>query len=333
MKQILAQQLRINLLDWYDLHSRDLPWRAKSPDIPNPYHVWLSEMMLQQTTVATVLPYFRSFLEKWPTLQDLSYASQDEILHAWQGLGYYARARNLHKCAQELNGHLPHEREELLKLPGIGPYMSAAIASIAFNKPVVPVDGNVIRVLSRLNTIKTKDINQVANDFAHSHRPGDFAQALMDLGAMVCTPKAPQCSLCPWRESCKAHQEGNPEKYPFKEAKKDKPTRYAIAFMMIDANKRILIRKRPEKGLLAGLYEVPTTEWSLNKDEVFQFLNNVSNPVYKGQIKHTFTHFHLKMDVYGVTPHKHDGIWVDLKDLDQYALSTLMKKVIAAYFQ
>lgn len=347
MKHILSQQLRNDLLHWYDQHGRNLPWRVKGSVKPNPYHVWLSEMMLQQTTVVTVSPYFHAFLEKWPTLKDLSQATQDQILVAWQGLGYYARARNLHKCAQlivqEGRGTLPCEKEELIKLPGIGIYMSAAIAAIAFNKPVVPVDGNVIRVLTRLHAFKksfskAKDpILELADTFAHPDRPGDFAQALMDLGAMICLPKGPHCARCPWQQNCLAFQEGRPEQYPIKEPKKEKPTRYAIAFIMRDDSQRILIRKRPEKGLLAGLYEVPTTEWSLNQDEVaqegMQFLSKMSQPEYKGRVKHTFTHFHLKMDVYTLTAQKlqskQNEIWIRLQDLAQYALPTLMKKVIA----
>jgi A/G-specific adenine glycosylase len=346
MKQTLSQQLRIKLLEWYDRYGRELPWRAKTPDSPNPYHVWLSEMMLQQTTVATVLPYFRAFLEKWPTLKDLSRASQDEILVAWQGLGYYARAHNLHKCAQTIvqdkRGIFPCEREELIKLPGIGTYMSAAIASIAFNKSVVPVDGNVIRVLTRLDAIKKPlpggkgHINALANTLAHPFRPGDFAQALMDLGAMICLQKAPRCSLCPWQQECKAFQEGDPEKYPLRAPKNAKPIRYGIAFILINAKKKILIRKRQEGGLLAGLYGVPTTQWRLSHDQVTQeaakALAEVPDSIYKGQVKHTFTHFHLKMDVYVLRSQslqkKRGGIWVKLEELNQFALSTLMKKVI-----
>jgi A/G-specific adenine glycosylase len=347
MKRMPIQQLRDGLLRWYDEHGRDLPWRAKLPKIPNSYHVWLSEMMLQQTTVATVIPYFQSFIEKWVTLNDLAQATQDEVLVAWQGLGYYSRARNLYKCAQLItkyySGDLPQEQSELLKLPGIGPYISAAIASIAFNQPVVPIDGNVIRVLSRLHALKKvlpankADIDILADSFASAERPGDFAQALMDLGAMICTPKNPQCSKCSWVNECLAFKEGYPERYPIKEAKKSIPTRYAVAYLIANAQRQILIRKREEKGLLAGLYEVPTTAWSMDQakvsEESAQLLNDMQNPVYKGQVKHTFTHFHLNVEVFIVNRQhvqkQQDEIWVHLDDLAQFALPTLMKKVIS----
>jgi A/G-specific adenine glycosylase len=335
MKKMPIQQLRKNLLDWYDQYGRNLPWRAKQPHEPNPYHVWLSEMMLQQTTVVTVIPYFRHFLKKWPTLSNLAQATQDAILVAWQGLGYYARARNLHKCAQiimqEYGGNLPRTPEELSQLPGIGPYMSAAIASIAFDKPVVPVDGNVIRVLSRLYALKKiypaskAEVNAFAETFGDVDRPGDFAQALMDLGAMICTPKNPQCSKCPWVQHCAAFKEGCPELYPMKEEKKKIPTRYAIAYLIANSDQQLLIRKRKESGLLAGLYEVPTTEWLLDKTSVAE-----TDLVYQGHVKHTFTHFHLKVDVYLSHREKTDDeLWVHINDLNQYALPTLMKKVIS----
>ena len=241
------------LLGWYDRHRRVLPWRALPGRRAEPYHVWLSEIMLQQTTVATVKSYFDHFVARWPRVEDLASADLDEVLHAWQGLGYYARARNLHKCAQTVardhGGRFPDTEAGLLSLPGIGPYTAAAIAAIAFDVPASPVDGNIERVMARLRRItqplpgaKTA-IQAAARELTPQDRPGDFAQAMMDLGATVCTPRAPKCDLCPWCDACVARAAGNAEGLPARAPKKVKPTRHGIVFWTVDGQGRVLLRR------------------------------------------------------------------------------------------
>ncbi|HEC14542.1 MAG TPA: A/G-specific adenine glycosylase, partial [Rhodospirillales bacterium] len=248
------------LLAWYDANRRDLPWRTGRGGRPDPYRVWLSEIMLQQTTVTTVVSYFRDFLARWPCLEDLAVAELDDVLHVWQGLGYYARARNLAACSRVLvdnhGGRFPDTKAGLLALPGIGDYTASAIAAIAFGRREAAVDGNVVRVLSRFYALAEpmpglrKEIVRRAEPLVPSTRPGDFAEALMDLGATVCVPRAPRCGVCPWREKCTAFGLGNPEAYPVKVKKPEKPTRYGVAFWATDDDGSVLIRKRPEKGLL-----------------------------------------------------------------------------------
>ncbi len=309
------------LLIWYDKASRTLPWR-KSP--PNPYYTWLSEIMLQQTTVATVIPYFHDFLKKWPTLKDLAGASLDDILVAWQGLGYYSRARNLHKCAQELAKAFPSTKEELLKLPGIGPYTAAAIAYIAFEQKSAAVDGNVIRVLSRYFAIPApKPMEEVKNSLQTllpEARCGDFTQALMELGALVCRPKNPSCDLCPLQTDCKAYILGKSEAFPTKALKQKLPTRYATAFLIQREDGALLLRKRPSQGLLGGMMEVPTTPWEETHTREERLV-----------VKHTFTHFHFQVGIcYLPTAEGFEGVWVHPQDLKSYALPTVMKKIIKA---
>ncbi len=309
------------LLTWFDKHQRSLPWRLSSP---NPYYTWLSEIMLQQTTVATVIPYFHAFITKWPTLQDLALASLDDVLVAWQGLGYYSRARNLHKAAPLLVKRFPVTPAELVKFPGIGPYTAAAIASIAFNQKAAAVDGNVIRVLSRYFAIPTTNpITEVTNALTPclpEGRYGDFTQSLMELGALICRPKAPACSLCPLQQDCKAHALQMVEDFPVKSPKIKLPTRYTRAFILRREDGALLLRKRPSKGLLGGMMEVPTTPW---EDSPFESRGE--------RIRHTFTHFHLEVDVCpGSDPSEFQGIWVHPKDLHTYPLPTLMKKILKA---
>ena len=232
------------LLKWYDRHQRVLPWRARAGEKIDPYRVWLSEIMLQQTTVATVKGYFDNFLDRWPTVIDLASAELDDVLHAWQGLGYYARARNLHKCARvvawEFNGQFPSTAAALLALPGIGPYTAAAIAAIAFDRPATPVDGNIERVISRLYRISEplpgakRAIKEKAEAVTPPYRCGDYVQAVMDLGATICTPRKPVCPLCPWRHYCAASRAGDADSLPRKASKKQKPTRVGIAFWLED---------------------------------------------------------------------------------------------------
>jgi len=332
------------LLDWYDRERRDLPWRMAPGEKADPYKVWMSEIMLQQTTVATVKSYYKAFLEKWPTVQDLAAADLDEVLHAWQGLGYYARARNLHKCAQVVtrdhNGRFPESEKRLLDLPGIGPYTAAAIASIAFGLKATPVDGNVERVVSRLFMVEEtlpkakKRLAELAQTLTPQKRAGDFAQAMMDLGATICTPKKAACGICPWIKDCVARLEGEPTDYPKKEAKKPKPTRKAYVFWIVRQDGSVLLRKRPEKGLLGGMMEFPSSTW---REEEISRTNALREApldalwkTKEGIVKHTFTHFHLELNVLVGRVSRNppvNGIWVQLEDLKDYALPTLMKKV------
>jgi len=333
------------LLDWYDASARDLPWRATPDETADPYHVWLSEIMLQQTTVATVIPYFGSFVARWPTVRELANSDLDAVLHAWQGLGYYARARNLHKCAgvivKELSGTFPDTEVELLKLPGIGPYSAAAIAAIAFGQASVPVDGNIERVISRLHeleqpakTIKTK-IAALAREMLPLMRPGDFAQAMMDLGATVCRPKAADCQNCPWQAGCGAARSGEWARFPVKLAKLPKPTRNGIAFWLVRDDGAVFLRRRPEKGLLGGMAEVPSTDWretDWSTNEALTVAPPGSNwCALPGDIVHTFTHFHLRLSVISGTvigAGPNDGFWSKPETFGDHALPTVMKKVV-----
>jgi A/G-specific adenine glycosylase len=345
-----AADLQAALLGWYDRHRRVMPWRAGKGRRPDPYHVWLSEIMLQQTTVATVGPYFMKFVEKWPTVGALARAKQDDVLTAWAGLGYYARARNLHKCAQAVvrdhGGKFPQTEEELLALPGIGPYTAAAIASIAFDRPAVAVDGNVERVVARFCRIEEPlplskpAIRQGAAALAAGcGRPGDFTQAFMELGATVCTPRKPKCGLCPWRGGCRAMAEGaDPETLPRKMPKAVKPRRYGKVFWVTDAQGRVLIEKRTEKGLYEGLYQLPTTEWIADRGAAEElkapFARRLKMEAVSETVRHSFTHFDLTLAVYcaaapvrqPLQPLSGRGKWVSVKKLDEYALPTLMKK-------
>jgi A/G-specific adenine glycosylase len=258
------------LLAWYDGARRDLPWRAGPGADPDPYRVWLSEVMLQQTTVKAVIPYFEKFTAKWPTVEALAAASRDEVLAAWAGLGYYSRARNLYACAQEARGGFPRTEAALRALPGVGVYTAAAIAAIAFGEPAAVVDGNVERVLARLFALETPlpaakpAIRKLAERLTPRKRPGDYAQAMMDLGATICAPRSPSCPNCPVQRFCMAYGRGEAERFPIKKAKAEKPERRGDAFVLVRASRigpQILLRRRKDEGLLGGMMEVPTTEW------------------------------------------------------------------------
>ena len=340
------------LLAWYDRHHRELPWRVSPADrrrgiIPDPYRVWLSEIMLQQTTVQAVKSYFAAFTARWPTLRDLAAASEEDVLKAWAGLGYYSRARNLKKCADTVAilhaGHLPDTAEALRTLPGIGDYTSAAIAAIAFDRPEAVVDGNVERVVTRLQAIDTPlpaakpAIKRHVARITPQSRPGDFAQAMMDLGATICTPRRPACALCPLNGECLALKSADPELFPVKAAKKSKPVRLGAAFVAIDESSAILLRRRAGTGLLAGMSEVPTTAWTARVDgetgeEAAPF---DAAWVECGTIAHTFTHFELQLSVFRALvrprPEAPDGWWWSARDaLSGEALPTVMKKAISA---
>lgn len=337
------------LLEWYDRHRRTLPWRSEPGSKPDPYRVWLSEVMLQQTTVATVKNRYAAFLERWPTITALAEASLDEILHEWQGLGYYARARNLHRCAQAVaarpDAEFPTTEVELRELPGVGDYTAAAIAAIAFDEPAAPVDGNVIRVMTRLYAIEEvmpagkTIVSEAMKPMVPEDRPGDFAQALMDLGATVCTPRKPTCALCPWQQDCTANKQGDQTQFPVKPVKKARPTRYGVVYWMADREGRVAVRTREEKGLLGGMTEFPSTSWREAPWSVEEAVSeapvNQSWSEMAGGVEHTFTHFHLKLSVIAadpVSPNKlPEGCRLVAPDaLADEALPTVMKKVAAA---
>ncbi|KIC09397.1 adenine glycosylase [Leisingera sp. ANG-M1] len=299
-----------DLLAWYDVHARAMPWRIGPAERtagarPDPYKVWLSEVMLQQTTVAAVKEYFLRFTSRWPTVLDLAAAEDADVMSEWAGLGYYARARNLLKCArvvaEDFGGSFPDTYDGLLKLPGIGPYTAAAISSIAFDRPETVLDGNVERVMSRIHDIHEPlpGVKPVLKDRAAeltpAQRPGDYAQAVMDLGATICTPRNPACGICPWRAPCAARVAGTAAELPKKTPKKPKPTRYGIVYLAKSADETWLLERRPDKGLLGGMLGWPGSEW--NDDPA-------PNPPFEadwqdlgGEVRHTFTHFHLILQV------------------------------------
>ena len=329
------------VLDWYDRSRRKLPWRAEPGEAADPYRVWLSEIMLQQTTVATVGPYFAKFLERWPTVKDLAEADLDSVLHAWAGLGYYARARNLHKCARvvasEHGGRFPDTEDELLKLPGIGRYTAAAVASIAFGRRAVVVDGNVERVMARLFRVlePLPDSKPVLTDYADmctpSERAGDYAQAVMDIGATVCTPRRPKCVLCPFVQICSGRDMA--DELPRKRPKAAKPTRKGIAFWIERTDGAVLFRRRPEKGLLGGMMEPPSTDWV--EGEVVDPtppMSLLEERVLPGIVRHTFTHFHLELTVVKGRPSEAQEVahtrWVLPDAFGDLALPTVMKKIV-----
>ncbi|MHA1107920.1 MAG: A/G-specific adenine glycosylase [Alphaproteobacteria bacterium] len=339
-------RLRARLLDWYDRHRRIMPWRAPPGEAADPYHVWLSEIMLQQTTVATVGPYFERFVRRWPTLQDLAAAELDDVLHGWQGLGYYARARNLHRCAQvismERNGIFPADERELRALPGIGPYTAAAIAAIAFDRPANVVDGNVERVMARLFGVETRlpaakgELGAKAGTMVADDRPGDYAQALMDLGATVCIPRNPACGRCPWRGGCVAHARGIAADLPRRAPKKPRPVRRGVAFWAVRGDGAVLLRRRPERGLLGGMMEVPSTEWRSRgwpaRIAVRHAPLEADWRVLPGTIHHTFTHFHLELVVMAGQAgceSSDDCVWCPPENFGEHALPSLMKKIAA----
>lgn len=345
-KKLPATRLQNRLLEWFSRHQRAMPWRAVKGHRPNPYHVWLSEIMLQQTTVVTVGPYFLKFISKWPAVEALAQASNDDVMAAWAGLGYYARARNLHKCAKvvatELNGQFPQDEKSLQELPGIGPYTAAAIASIAFDQPAVAVDGNVERVVSRMFAIREPlplskpVIREKAALLAKGNKkPGDFTQAFMELGATVCTPRKPKCGLCPWRADCAARVAGIAEDLPAKQEKRAKPVRYGKVFWITNGKGQFLIHKREEKGLYGSMYQLPTTEWISDKPEAKKLKPPV--PVtgvaaLNAEVRHSLTHFDLILEIWtGKSRSKKEfgnSAWISPEELEDYAIPSLMKKAI-----
>lgn len=340
------EALAARLLDWYDRHHRHLPWRSEPGEAADPYHVWLSEIMLQQTTVAAVGTYFRKFVELWPSVHDLAAAPRDDVLAEWAGLGYYARARNLHACAkmvsEGLNGQFPEQESDLLELPGIGPYTAAAISAIAFDRQSTILDGNVERVIARLRLITDPlpgvkpRLKALAALVTPSERPGDYAQAIMDLGATVCTPRSPKCLMCPWSDACQARVAGVAEKLPLKLKKPPKPTRRGVAFFVVGGDGEILLRRRQDKGLLGGMAEIPSTPWQesapgLDMVEAHAPLRLDWTPL-NGEVHHTFTHFHLELTVMAArleTAEIVDGhYWHSIDRIGKAGLPSVMAKVV-----
>jgi A/G-specific adenine glycosylase len=332
-----------NLLTWYDNARRILPWRAEPGIKPDPYRVWLSEIMLQQTTVKAVIPYFEKFIKRWPNLRALAKAKEHEIMAAWAGLGYYSRARKLIECAKLLAPRrgFPETTEELIKLPGIGPYTAAAIAAIAFDECAAVVDGNVERVISRLFAIETplpqakEYIRKIVASLAPKNRPGDFAQGMMDLGATICTPRNPSCDLCPWNKNCAAFALGQQERFPLRTPKKKRETRRVAAFWILCGDK-VLLRRRPSRGLLGGMVEVPSEGWS--RDFIPSGKSAPISLPYKElnmRVTHTFTHFDAQISVFAAQIKRkiklrEDAFWQPLSKLSSAGLPSVMMKVARA---
>ncbi len=325
-----------------------MPWRAPPGKRADPYRVWLSEIMLQQTTVPTVGPYFDRFVTRWPDVWALAAASLDEVLHAWQGLGYYARARNLHACArvvvEQYGGEFPDDSKTLRSLPGIGDYTTAAIAAIAFDQPLAAVDGNVERVVSRLYAerdplpgVKPR-LKALAAGLVPRERAGDFAQAMMDLGATLCTPRRPRCVLCPWRDDCQARALGIAEELPAQSPKPQRPLRHGVAFWLARDDGAVLLRRRPEKGLLGGMIDLPSTEW---RDAPWSMSEALAAApaeaewsALSGVVEHGFTHFRLEMAVMAGVARQPpaiiaaSGIWATPGQFKDFAFPTLTKKLV-----
>jgi A/G-specific adenine glycosylase len=339
------------LLRWYGREARVLPWRTRRGK-PDPYRVWLSEIMLQQTTVKAVIPYYAAFLARWPNVQALAAAALDDVLAAWAGLGYYSRARNLHKCArivaEDHAGRFPDTEAGLLALPGVGPYTAAAIAAIAFGRKATPVDGNIERVVSRLFAVEQPlpaskpELRRLARELTPARRAGDHAQAMMDLGATVCTPKRPGCGLCPVRLDCRALAQGIAASLPRRSVKPARPIRKGAAFVALRDDGHVLLRRRPEKGLLGGMLEVPSSPWDAApaaQAAVDAAPLEGNWRAVPGVVVHTFTHFRLEMSVYRLRiarrsrkggPEVANGfLWVARGNLDRVALPSVMRKIIA----
>ncbi|MDR2902346.1 MAG: A/G-specific adenine glycosylase [Lactobacillales bacterium] len=325
------KELSDALLDWFSVHGRDMPWRVKNAAHPDAYAVWISEIMLQQTTVKTVISYFNNWMTIFPDIQTLAAAKLEDVLHAWQGLGYYTRAKKIYECAQvlmkEYGGKIPAAREKLLKLPGIGPYTASSICAFAFNMPETVVDGNVIRVLARLygieKAVTQNDIYPIAEKLTSQKHGADYASAIMDLGATVCTPANPDCGACPWHKWCIASQKKITDKIPLiiKPAKLEKS---GTLFLIYNQKGDLFIQKRPGKGLLSGLYEFP---WVYDSNDLFKSEWHLQ----KKKVTHVFTHFKLTLSIKKTTcttPPLSDGFFVSPADFGKFAFSTLMKKAM-----
>jgi A/G-specific adenine glycosylase len=340
-----SRRIARRLLAWWDVHRRALPWRAAATQRPNPYAVWLSEILLQQTTVTAAIPYFNRFMARWPRVEDLAAASVEEVMQAFAGLGYYSRARNLHLCAREVaeRGAFPLETEELRKLPGVGAYTSQAIAAIAFGRRASPVDGNVARIIARLFALpmpiaqSRKTIAGRAASLTPNNRAGDFAQAMMDLGAMICTPRKPDCKACPLGSDCAASASGEPQAFPRRAPRAARPLRMGAAFFVRASDGRVLMRTRPAKGLLGGTVELPGSEWSVD----FEMAQSIRHAPFQaswrripGSVEQAFTHFHLQLAIYAARmpkrlPTPRGCYWIEESKIPELALSSVMVKAVA----
>ncbi|HEY8616730.1 A/G-specific adenine glycosylase [Phenylobacterium sp.] len=342
---VTAETIRRPLLDWYDANARDLPWRVRPQARAlgvraDPYRVWLSEVMLQQTTVPHATPYFLKFLARWPTVTDLAAAPDAEVMAAWAGLGYYARARNLLACARAVasrhGGVFPETEDGLRALPGLGPYTAAAVGAIAFERPTNVVDGNVERVISRLFAVEQPlpaakpELKRLAAALVREDRPGDWAQALMDLGATICRPKQPLCDLCPVAQHCAALATGAPETYPRRTAKAERPHRFGVAYVLTRGDQVALVR-RPPSGLLGGMLALPTSEWRAERwteDEALSAAPAEAAWRGVGEVEHGFTHFTLTLQLLRAEGEAADLIWSPRRDLD--ALPSVFLKAARA---
>ena len=335
----MQASISTTLLNWYDSHARDLPWRAPpGMPAPDPYRVWLSEIMLQQTTVAAVKPYFAAFTKRWPTIDALADAGEEAVMAAWAGLGYYSRARNLHACARVVAGRggFPETERSLRDLPGVGDYTAAAIAAIAFGQRAVVVDANVERVIARLFAIDTplpaarKAIRAAADTITPDKRAGDFAQAMMDLGSQVCTPRDPKCLICPIAENCEALRQGDPARLPIKPVKQTKPERRGSAYW-IEREGEVWLVKRPSKGMLGGMRALPDDGWSARADGADKPPLDASWEAC-GSVAHVFTHARLTLDVWKTTASATppgSGEWWPIERLEEAGLPSLFKAAAA----
>jgi A/G-specific adenine glycosylase len=347
--QATGEWLIDRLLAWYDRNARELPWRAPVGAPASPYGVLLSEFMLQQTTVATVKVRYPAFLARFPSFEALAAADQSEVLHAWQGLGYYRRARALHACARAIverhGGQVPSEEAILRALPGVGPYTASALRAIVHEAQSVPVDGNVLRIMARLHRVETPlpdaagHLGDLAGRLACAERPGHVAQALMDLGATVCRPRRPACLVCPWRPACRAYLAGIAEQLPRRATKGQRPLRHGLAFLLARADGAILFRRRPPGGLLGGLHELPSSPWREGPLDIDRALDHAPSTtgwrLHPKRVRHGFTHFVLELalaearvDGAGVIDGPAGGIWCPPAELDRLALPTLMRKLL-----
>jgi len=318
--------LRSQMLAWYDANARDLPWRVRpaawrAGERADPYRVWLSEVMLQQTTVPHATPYFLKFIARWPTVGDLAAEADGEVMAAWAGLGYYARARNLLACARAVAadhaGLFPDTEEGLRALPGLGAYTAAAVGAIAFDRPANVVDGNVERVMARLFAVEAPipaakpEVKDLAASLVRDDRPGDWAQALMDLGATICRPKQPLCDRCPVAEHCAALATGAPETYPRRSAKAERPHRYGVAYVLTRGDAVALVR-RPPKGLLGGMLALPTSDWRPTRwSEAEALASAPASADWRsvGEVEHGFTHFTLTLQLLRADGDADEVIW------------------------
>jgi A/G-specific adenine glycosylase len=345
-----SSKFRKELLQWYDVNRRALPWRAPKGQSSNPYRVWLSEIMLQQTTVPAVIPYFLKFIAKWPKVEDLAAANQEDVMAAWAGLGYYARARNLVKCArsvaEERKGEFPSDSKELLSLAGIGPYTAAAIASIAFQIPCVVVDGNIERIAARIFARKEplpagkKDLHIAAARFFDGLESGqsasDFPQALMDLGAAICTPQSPKCGFCPVSSFCEALKEGIAESLPARQVKLSKPSRQGKVFWIESEDGKILVERREDDRMLGGMMGLPTSSWDKNiKTTETETGVYCEDGLYlMGVAVHSFTHFNLRLEIWGgrvssnQIPLRNNQYFLGFNEVGLLEMPSLFRKVV-----